>query len=280
MQLTCYSSGGRQSTPGDEGAVFCVISIEQVSTGHQSNQAVPVGTGFAISNKHVLTARHCCADAGEEVRLRFGLVKEIALGEGIRKSAVIMLRHVESNAADDWAVFERVDGEFASSVKICTEGRLPKASASDQPTIGVKDYAVGLMSSFSTSKLTVTSKSTKLLRYEKRLPEAYEGSAEERPTFAMPLLEDAEIDASSPPPVEDVVVVDKGFVSGSCGAPYFKADGEVVAFHVMSVDDWDDKSSSRSHSSFGQGYVLCRLPSFVTWYRGLTGTTISDVADA
>ena len=278
MQLTCYSSGGQQSTPGDEGAVFCVVSIEQVSTGHQSNQAMPCGTGFAISNKHVLTARHNCADAGEEVRSRFGLVKEIAVGEGIRKSAVIMLRHVESNAADDWAVFERVDGEFASSVKICTEGRLPKASASgsDQPTIGVKDYAVGLMSSFSTSKLTVTSKSTKLLRYEKRLPEADEGSAGERPTFAMPLLEDAEIDASSPPPVEDVIVVfveDGRFVSGSCGAPYFKADGEVVAFHVASADDGDD-------ASFGQGYVLCRLPSFVTWYRGLTGTTISDVADA
>jgi hypothetical protein len=77
------------------------------------------------------------------------------------------------------------------------------------------------------------------------------------------------------PSVEVVVMVDGGRVSGSCGAPYFNAQEEVVAFHFDSVDYSDTyKSLSRSssdHVSYSHGYVLCRVASFVGWYERSIG---------
>ena len=272
---TCYSSGERPPTPGDADAVFCVVALVQVSAKESNyQQAVPRGTGFALSNKHVLTARHNCVDDNGDMYPTVGLVKEIVTGESIRRSAVTMLRQVESNAADDWAVFERVEGEFASSVKICPDGRLP--SASSRAVIGIKDYPVGLIDTDSTAKLTVASVQVKVYQYEKRLPEANTKSSRKRPAqFAMRIAEDSEIAAQSSPTVEDVIMVAGGRVSGSCGAPYFNTVGEVVAFHVESVDDTDAKSSSRnSHVSYSHGYVLCRLPSFVSWYEHSIGSIV------
>ena len=266
MQLTCYSSGERPSTPVDEGAVFCVVLLEQVvSTEHSSyQQAVPCGTGFAISNKHVFTARHNCADADKEVPSMVGLVKEIIFGGSIQQSAVIMLHHVESNAADDWAVFERVEGEFASSVKICTEGRLPDKRA----PIGIKDFPVGLIDTTSRTKLTASSVHVKVYQYEKRLPDA--GAKRGRLVMKIGGPEYVPVEK-----VEDVIAVYGGRISGSNGAPYFNAAGEVVAFHEACIDGSDAGCSS--DASYSHGWVLCRIPSFVTWYRGLTGTDISDV---
>ena len=261
---TCYCSGERPPTPGDADAVFCVVALVQVSN---YQQAVPRGTGFALSNKHLFTARHNCVDDNGNMYPTVGLVKEIITGDSIRRSDIIMLRQVESNAADDWAVFERVEEEFASSVKICPDGRLP--SVSPRALISIKDYPVGLIDTDSTAKLTVASVQVKVYQYEKRLPEANTKSSRKRSAqFAMRIVDDSEIAAQSSSTVEDVIMVAGGRVSGSCGAPYFNAEGEVVAFHVESVDDSDAKSSSHSsHVSYSHGYVLCRLPSFVEWYE-------------
>ena len=234
-------------------------------------QAVPVGTGFAISKTHVFTARHNCVDDSGDIHPAIGLVKDIVTGEITPKSALIMLNHVKSNTADDWAVFERVGGEFASSVKICPECRLPSASL--RAPIGIKDFPVGLIDTDSTAKLTVASVQVKVYQYEKRLPGAETKRSRKR--SAQFVMQIGNVAAESSPAVEDVITVDGGRVSGSCGAPYFNAEGEVVAFHVESVDDTDSKSSSRSsHVSFSHGYVLCRLPSFVSWFENSIGEIV------
>ena len=255
---TCYSSGERPSTPGNANAVFCVVA------SNETQQAVPRGTGFAISNTYVFTARHTCVDDSGKIFSMVCLVKEIIRGEKLRRSAAIMLRHVSSNADDDWAVFERVDGEFACSVKICPEGRLP----SEREAIGIKDFPAGLINTSSTAKLTVQSIRAKVCQYEKRLPDADHESA----AFILQFEDEdeSEVAAQSSSTVEDVIMISGGRVSGSCGAPYFNTAGEVVAFHVESVDDTDAKSSSRSsHVSYSHGYVICRLPSFVKWYGAI-----------
>ena len=259
---TCYSSGERPSTPGDADAVFCVVA------SNDTQQAVPRGTGFAISKTYVFTARHNCVDDDGNLFSMVCLVKEIIRGEKLRRSAVIMLRHVVSNAADDWAVFERVGGEFACSVEICPEDRLP--SAKEREAIGIKDFPAGLINTSSTAKLIVQSMYVKVCQYEMRLPDAdYEKST----GFIIQFEDDSEVAVQSSPTVEDVIMVAGGRVSGSCGAPYFNTAGEVVAFHVESVDDTDAQSSSRSsHVSYSHGYVLCRLPSFVEWYERSIGT--------
>lgn len=63
---------------------------------------------------------------------------------------------------------------------------------------------------------------------------------------------------------ECVVTVKGGRVTGSCGAPYFTTNGDVFAFHFEAVDDDIDGSVSDSR---GHGHVLCRLPSFKSWYN-------------
>ena len=227
-------------------------------------QAVPVGTGFAISKTHVFTARHNCDDGTGVIHQNIGLIKEIITGEITPRSALIILHYVESNTADDWAVFERADGEFSSSVKICPECRLPSAAL--RAPIGIKDFPVGLIDTDSTAKLTVASVQVKVYQYEQRLPCADTKRQRKRPPQFV--IQIGDVAAESSPAVEDVIMVDGGRVSGSCGAPYFNAEGEVVAFHVESVDDADAKSSSRSsHFSYSHGYVLCRLPTFVEWYN-------------
>jgi hypothetical protein len=63
-----------------------------------------------------------------------------------------------------------------------------------------------------------------------------------------------------------------GRVKGSCGAVYFGVNRKVVAFHKESVDDGREEvsvsnsyTSDRSHTSYGVGLVLCRLPKFKFW---------------
>ena len=270
LHAPCKISVDRPSTPGDADAVFCVVMLGDTGPNNMQ-QAVPVGTGFAISNTHVFTARHNCFGDGEDVQPNVGLVKEIVTREITPRSALITLEYVESHAADDWAVFKRIDGgEFASSVKICPEYRLPSASL--RAPIGIKDFPVGLFDTSSTAKLTVASVQAKVYQYEKKLPVTDTKSSRKRSAqFVMQIGDVAE---PLSPAVEVVIMVDGERVSGSCGAPYFNAQGEVVAFHFESVDDSDtNKSSSRSssHVSYSHGYVLCRIPTFVEWYERSIG---------
>jgi len=240
------------------------------ATGSDGKQnAFPAGTGFSISNKHVLTARHNCLGTDGNIHPTIGLIKEVVKGENIERSTIVMLKHVDSSAVDDWAVFERVDGgEFAASVKICPECRLPNVRA----PVGIKNFPAGLIDTNSTTKLTVASLHVKVYQYEKRLPtEDIKRPPKRSAPFFMEVVDSACVPS---PAVEDVIMVAGGRVAGSCGAPYFNMGGEVVAFHFESVDDSEpgSKASSRSsHYSYSHGYVLCRLPSFVAWYESSIG---------
>ena len=78
--------------------------------------------------------------------------------------------------------------------------------------------------------------------------------------------------------VQDIITVYGGRVRGSCGAPYFSTRGEVVAFHIFSINDAEDDMSStsnHSHLSYSQGYVLSRLPAFCNW-RILDATSLDS----
>ena len=72
--------------------------------------------------------------------------------------------------------------------------------------------------------------------------------------------------------VADVAFVTNGLSRGSYGAPYFAGSNKVFAFQVESVDDViasTSNSSSGSHQSYCNGYVLCRLPSFMRAFRNI-----------
>lgn len=254
--------------------MFCVVKLENIKSGKSKSQlqAVPRGTGFAISDKYVLTARHNCIDDLDLIFPAIGLVREMRTTKGIVESTIIKLKPVASNSVDDWAVFERESGTFPASVNICSEAGLPRPGTREP--LGIKDYPVGFIDSSSTSKLEVMSVFAKFCYYEERLPEngrTRKGSV----LFSVPVVKDADALAQMSPAIEDVIMVDGGRATGSCGAPYFNLRGEVVAFHVESVNDGDEKSSSRdSHVSYSHGYVLCRLPSFVSWYECSISTII------
>jgi hypothetical protein len=200
-----------------------------------------------------------------------GLVKCLVENEAIHMSDVIMLELEHASVDNDWVIMKPSPSNgksepFKHFVCMCEEAELPP----ERQAIGVKDFAVGLYEVGSSTKLQVGSTSCKVVHYEPR----ESPNRDNRSGFHVPLLPDG-IPISRQDRSEDTIMINGGRVYGSCGAPYFAENGKVVAFHVRSLDDAPEPSShstrshtsSRSHVSFSQGYVLCRLNDFVNWYR-------------
>ena len=189
----------------------------------------------------------------------------------IRESDAIRLTVVADNVLEDWIVLKRMDGAFESWSAICPEERLP----SPRDHIGIRDYPVGLTRSITSPTLSLASVSAKVYQYGNRegvvnqygMSVAEEVGGGVKQDLVMDIVNDADYKKPEET-VQDVITVCGGRVRGSCDAPYFNTDGEVVAFHIFSINDAEDdmsSSSNHSHLSYSQGYVLSRLPEFCQW---------------
>lgn len=237
-----------RSPPDNREVVYCLVESEII---RGRSTYTPVGTAFAISKTSILTAYHNRPQSSDNFYLVRSLDRYTLLSQAIKLNK----KAVRGDRDEDWIILQRDSGEFSTFAKICPETDLPTVGA----VIGIRDYPIGLISVFSiqnvqeeSSKCECYSYSSKIIENVRELGFHFEFVHELPPTTNEP---------------RHVLTVTKGRVRGSCGAPYFCADGKVAAFHVASVDDGEEGSTDRSHVSYSQGYVLCRLPLFTEWYR-------------
>ena len=137
----------------------------------------------------------------------------------------------------------------------------------DNSEIAIKHFPVGLIDS---SLLQVVSTTQRLCFYSPRLPLPPPPTKRQKlSSITFTITENASEIVKL---LADVAFVSNGLIRGSCGAPYFAESNKVFAFHVESVDDVIESksnSSSGSHQSYCNGYVLCRLPSFMRAFRSI-----------
>ena len=240
------------------------------------SEVIPIGTLFFISHQLAITARHNLGTDDVVVNgTTFGAVKTLSAGVSVKVSDVVEMVCVYDCVGEDWAILKAVHEDAPTSpsrtfVEICEENELPAR----RECIGIKDFPVGMLSTASSTKLTVASTNVKIQQYEPRK----QNNSRRKLTNKFTVVADDSYDATTADVVEDVIVVSCGRVMGSCGAPYFAANGKVVAFHFESVDETPENSSvgSTSHISYSHGYVLCRLPQLYDWYRSLADNPSSS----
>lgn len=227
-------------------------------------EVVPLGTAFAISETHVVTAYHNVHWRGL-VEQEIGLLTEY---EDPICEKDIIVANLDTSCADeneDWATYERSSGLFTHFAHVCPENELPVKN----DKIGIRDFPIGLVSSFSSNKLTMQSFHTKVSQYEQYVPVNASSKKRKRNSGRV-------VDIKPPKAIERAIQVVGGRVKGSCGAAYFSTNNKVVAFHEESLDDGSDSvsvsnsyTSDRSHTSYSVGLVLCRLPTFKQWYNSV-----------
>ena len=193
------------------------------------------------------------------------LVKSLATFSKILRSDVIKLKVTPfaEDKNDDWILLEREDGTFDSFYEICeSDDELPP----DNSEIAVKHFPVGLIDTSSVALLQVVSTTQRLYFYSPRLPPPTPPPPTKRQKPSSITFTITDNASEIVKLTADVAFVSYGLSRGSCGAPYFAGSNKVFAFHVESVDDVMESksnSSSGSHQSYCNGYVLCRLPSFM-----------------
>ena len=272
LSLGLCAGSERPVTPGDSDSVFGLIELTLTKKRKiMTLMATACGSAFAISNQYVITARHNLLYTDGRVK-DVGLVKEMVEGVPLNETDIIKLKLVKHSVDNDWAVLQRCDGEtFPKHATVCPDLELP----TDRSTVGVKDFTTGIFEVGSATKLKVLSVSTKVCQYEPRASDNMNVSS----MMHIPVIRKGEQMPLLPQRIEDTIMVIGGRVYGSCGGPYFAENGKVVAFHVRSLDDSPEpsgrstrsRSSNRSHVSYSQGYVLCRLPDFVEWHKDNIG---------
>ena len=213
----------------------------------------PLGTLFAISPTVAITCRHNIYEGTQCSVGDIGAVRELQLENA--KTAFINLEIISENASEDWVALKIIgNGRFDSFVELCLDAaKLPNKNAS----IKILDFPSGLLTSSSSSKVIVDTHVCTLWLYERPLNDE---------TLST-VYKIVDVPAHNNVSANSVVLVRGGRPSGSCGAPYFTEGGQVFAFHVDSINDFDEMMSNHSHASYSKGYVLCRLPEFLKWYE-------------
>jgi hypothetical protein len=245
------------------------LEEKNIGTASEEIDIFPSGTAFSISPLHVLSAYHNVGSNGNFNRMC--LVKALTASVKVLNTDIINLKAtpVYFNENDDWIILERETGTFNEFAEICElEAELPQENSD----ISIKHFPVGLISSSSVAELRVVSANEKIIFFaqlllcapvlstkkKSKIEDNMKFSVTKNPTDIVTLI-------------KDIAFVTNGLSKGSCGAPYFSINNKVFAFHVESVDDavndnLKSKSSATSHQSYCNGYVLCRLDSFMKAY--------------
>jgi hypothetical protein len=254
LNLFSFQITGRPSTPGSNDAVYGIIM-------RKGTVCSVIGTAFSVSSRLAISASHNFTDNLYDQADSLYLCKEINQGVFLADSP--MVSRVNFNSAEDWAILELLLGfqDFHNWVPLCPENQLPNESE-DAPAvekdIGIRDFPSGLIDSM--ARVTIGSMTGKLYNY----------CAHSDHIVSINALQAAH---SFPQAQRSMLNIRGGRELGSCGAPYFAANGKVVAFHVGSVNDSDtadtSSASGHSHASYSRGHVLCRLTNFTQEYPHL-----------
>jgi len=234
-----------------------VRTIRTSSAPVEQINIVPCGSAFSISPSLVLTAFHNVASDGSMKPMC--LVRSLFTNSKVLRADIINLKlpPFAANEKDDWMILEREAGTFAKFAEICEDDDELPLENSD---IAIKHFPVGLIDSNSVAQLRVISMKEKVLYFTPRL---HPPSSKKQKVGQMKFTV-TDNAAEIVQPVADVAFVTNGLSRGSSGAPYFALNNKVFAFHIESLDDAIENSTSGSHQSYCHGYVLCRLPSFMS----------------
>jgi hypothetical protein len=224
--------------------------------------ATPVGTAFAISEKHVFTACSSVFHNG-------GIEQEIGLLTKYRspvyRQDIIVVTRLENCSDDDenWAVFQRISGTFEHYVHVCPEDELPVKN----DKIGIMDFPVSPVTSISSDTLTVQSLHAKILQYEVLVP--MHARPKKRKFTSARVVQFRPVRK-----VERAMLVIGDRVKGTYGAAYFAHNGKAAAFHVETLpmeylDFFFTLNRDRCFTSLSRGLVLCRLLKFREWYNAV-----------
>lgn len=182
-----------------------------------------LGTSFAVTKKHLLTARHVlCEDdyvtplfdvtsgnarSGAFVISRNG--KKV--GSKVSCPSPMAVRVIHSNIEHDWALLELVDPslKFDAWFKLCQQNELPQL---DTETVDLKAFfaPIGQYKRKMVNDLGIWPDDYhRVLQYDRN---------------------------------ETQIVVDVGLYRGSCGSPYVNSREKVVAMHLGSDNEGENVS--------------------------------------
>lgn len=232
---------------GPEYAIFIVVALTR---GRKSKQypggdiisCLPIGTAFALSEDVVFTAFHNVSANGSPALEEIGLVKDWTETDILLDDIIVAKYTAGSEKNDvDWAIYTR------DMTRMHFQHYLPlkndRIKIYDFPLISFTDACILNEPLCSTTKVSTY----ELWKDPKRTKPKKKRVVKKRPP---------------PRPQSDyraIQVVGEPVVSG-CGAIYIASNGKVVAFHVQTLDDGIFPSISR-------GLVVCRIPSFMNWYK-------------
>ena len=258
----------------------------------------PVGTAFAISSRHVLTARHCILDDKSNV-------PSICIARCCTSSEIFapirMLIH-SSSIENDWAILI-LEGEmadnFPSFLDIATVDRLPEKDAEVRALFA----PISLMLEGSMLSLEISVENySRITHYGLNSPLT---TFDEFKGLSLSTVNSAPNFRQNPDAV--LLNVSGGLTGGSCGSPYIDRSGFVVAMHLFSANESvsipdaiaryqrntnkkqktstlldsgaiNDVLSDASDSfcSFKQGLVLCKVSDFVVAYHNITSKVLNS----
>ncbi len=221
----------------------------------------PTGTAFAISNDLVFTALHNCDHEDEHFQdSHYGLIRNY-FHDHVDFEDIIYVTCVAHDVEEDWAIFKIANetNRFSRYIPICPSNELPPIRSS----ISIIDFPIGRR--HGTSKLTVHVHHGWIWHYEMKSNSDFVFPAE------VPVTK-RKRNNTEDSNLEQVVCVEGGRVSGSCGGPYIFYAGKAIAYHFETVNDNPNSNSEEFNSvvsgntSVSRGYVLCRLKKFKKWY--------------
>jgi hypothetical protein len=224
-----------------------------------------LGTAFAVTKSHVITAHHNIHD--EQSGSLFPGSLYICRRVEKRSSYIdfiqpIKLKYVVGNVDEDWAIMEIEDksNTFLHGMPLCPASDLPDLTMNEHAKLKTYHAPIGqfLSNGFTDGEIWCENYK-QILQYDRR------GA---------------------------VILVDGGLYRGSCGGPYIDHQGRVVAMHLSSmhegkefsrvkkrpkretvgslvklVQEIDEQSTDLNdvHNSIRQGVVLSRINEVVAF---------------
>lgn len=212
-----------------------------------------LGTCFAITTRHIITAYHNLTD--ETGNTTGSTTNPYQIARIARKVSdkdsldnPLVVTFCEGEAIDDWAILELADPleQFANFFPVC--------GYSDLPDISMKAELKSFYSPIGQYRRN-SFRELKIWRDDYKPVLQYE---------------------------EKKILLDGGLYRGSCGAPYIDRDNKVVALHLSSMHEGQDISVTKKkrtlknleefmtdqsdiHNSIREGLVLASVPNILAF---------------
>jgi hypothetical protein len=208
LENNFHSSAKRRQSPPYNGKVFIIATLLEETVDIEL-----LGTCFAITSKHILTAYHNLV-INSTLRERC-IISEIARKVGekdVLDEKNFEVKYVSGDPINDWAILELTDPsqKFNEFISLCKIDDLPNPTTT---TEGLKSFYAPI----ATYRRNAF--------YELRIW---------TDDYANVLQYDG-----------NKILMPGGLVRGSCGAPYINHQNEVVAMHLSSIHEGEELSYTK-----------------------------------